>query len=115
MQIFQGFLDRTGGILSSDGIFTVTRDPSRFVVDFGGVDVSRAFVLAVTTFLDDTITAQPVTACYLRNEPSKIFFEVVHGYGLSFRVEVPQLIPPPVNRTRKTGRQSATSKKSRRK
>jgi FtsP/CotA-like multicopper oxidase with cupredoxin domain len=45
MIVIQGVLDRTGVILSPDGVFSTTRSPAEIVMDVPGHDISDAFIL----------------------------------------------------------------------
>ena len=87
--VFQGLLEADGTIIRAIGNFDVTREYDLFKVTFPNVNVSKSFVLATSTFRDVGV-AQPVTVCRDANRPSEMFFTLSRGYGLSFRVEVPE-------------------------
>lgn len=100
MTVIQGVLDRSGAILSADGVFTAARSsPTEFVVDVTGYDVSGAFILATTTFRDNGVPPQPVTLFRPVRSSSTFTLMVAPEYGVSFRVEIPNSPNPNLRRT----------------
>lgn len=105
MTVIQGVLDKTSTILSADGVFTAVRVvPTEYLIDVIGHDISKAFILATTTFEDNGVPPQPVTIFRPKAPTSKFHLMVDPRFGVSFRVEIPNAVNPNLGRNAKTKR-----------
>ena len=107
MTVIQGVLDKSGRILSADGVFTASRGLiAEFTIDVTGQDISRAFILATTTFIENGAVPKPVTIFRPTRASSKFMLMVDPDYGVSFRVEIPNAPNPGLRRIAKAKKKS---------